>query len=319
MLALDIRLLQVFDQIARTKSVSRAAENLGLGQPAVSIALARLRKHFNDPLFVRIGNSMEPTPLARELEQPVRQGLAAMEQIAARRAVFDPASSDRIFRISMTDISQLVLLPKLWAHLRQAAPGIHIEVMPLSEETAHMLETGEADLALGFMAQLEAGFYQQSLFRQRYVCMASLDHPRIRDGLTLAQYEAEEHAVVISSGTGHLILDREIARQNIQRRIALRVPNYLGVAFVIEQTDMLVTIPERLAQVLQGRGKFCAFDVPFELPDYAVKQHWHERFHHDPGHRWLRQIISDLLSTSAPDRGLCTNRSLAKAENCSST
>jgi DNA-binding transcriptional LysR family regulator len=297
MQTLDTRLLQVFDEIYKTRSVTRAAENLELGQPAVSIALAKLREHFCDPLFVRISNAMEPTPLALELEQPVRQALNAMDRVYGHRAVFDPASSERNFCISMSDISQLVLLPKLWAHLRRSSPGVHIEIVPLSEDTASMLETGEADLALGFMPQLEAGFYQQALFRQRYVCVASTEHPRIRDNLSLAQYEAEEHAVVTSSGTGHLILDKEIARQGIDRRIALRVPNYLGIAFVIEQTDMLVTIPERLAEVLEGRGKFRAHPLPFEMPDYAVKQHWHERYHHDPGNRWLRQLISDLLST----------------------
>lgn len=295
----DVRLLQVFDEIYKTRSVTRAAANLGLGQPAVSIALAKLREHFDDQLFVRIGNGMEPTPMARELEHAVRQALDSLSLVFGHRIDFDPASSERTFCISMTDISQLVLLPRLWAHLRRTSPGVHIDIVPLSAETPRMLESGEADLALGFMPQLEAGFYQQSLFRQRYVCVASTDHPRIRDGLTLAQYEAEEHAVVTSSGTGHLILDREIVRQGIARKVALRVPNYLGIAFVIEQTDMLVTIPARLAQVLEGRGRFKVFPVPFELPDYAVKQHWHERYHHDPGNRWLRRVISELLSATA--------------------
>lgn len=292
----DVRLLQVFDEIYKTRSVSRAADNLGLGQPAVSIALAKLREHFADPLFVRIANAMEPTPLACELELEVRTTLGALERVFGHRSEFDPATAERTFCISMTDISQLVLLPRLWAHLRRTSPGVHINIVPLSADTPRMLESGTADLALGFMPQLEAGFYQQSLFRQHYVCVASADHPRVRDGLTLAQFEAEEHAVVTSSGTGHLILAQEIARQGIARKIALRVPNYLGIAFVIEQTDMLVTIPERLAQVLEGRGRFRAFPVPFALPDYAVKQHWHERFHHDPGNRWLRAVLSELLS-----------------------
>lgn len=295
MQTLELRLLQVFDEIYKSRSVTRAAENLGIGQPAVSIGLSRLREHYADPLFVRVGNTMEPTPLAQELEQPMRQALQAMEQVQAYRAVFDPASSTRKFCISMTDISQLVLLPRLWPQLRKTAPGVHIDIVPLYEGTARMLETGEADLALGFMPQLEAGFYQQSLFRQRYVCVASTEHPRIHDSLTLAQFEAEDHAVVTQSGTGHLLLDREIAGQGIHRNIALRVPNYLGIAFVIEQTDMLVTIPERLAQVLEGRGRFRAHILPFEMPPYTVKQHWHERFHHDPGNRWLRQSISDHL------------------------
>ncbi|BEV13244.1 LysR family transcriptional regulator [Herbaspirillum sp. DW155] len=294
----DIRLLQVFDEIYKTRSVTRAAEHLGLGQPAVSIALARLRAHFNDPLFVRIANVMEPTPLACELQEQVHGTLASLEQVFGYRSSFDPTRAERTFTISMTDISQLVLLPRLWAHLRRTSPGVHIDIVPLSEQTPRLLESGEADLALGFVPQLEAGFYQQSLFRQRYVCVASADHPRIRQRLTLRQFEREEHAVVTSSGTGHLILAKEIASQGIRHNIALRVPNYLGIAFVIEQTDMLVTIPERLAQVLEGRGRFKVFPVPFALPDYAVKQHWHERYHHDPGHRWLRGVVSDLLSTA---------------------
>lgn len=298
MQSLEIRLLSVFDEIYKTRSVTRAADNLGLGQPAVSIALGKLREHFNDPLFVRTSTGMEPTPLGEELVQPIRGAIDALANALRYRTAFDPATAQRSFRICMTDISQLVLLPRLWAELRATAPGVRIEIAHLTAETAKMLEAGEADLALGFMPQLEAGFYQQSLFRQHYVCMVSADHPRIRDKLSLAQFEAEEHAVVSSSGTGHLIVDREIARQNITRRVALRVPNFLGVAFVVEHTDLLVTIPTRLGEVLAGRGHFRTFPVPFELPDYAVKQHWHERYHHDPGNRWLRRLISGLLSTA---------------------
>lgn len=296
MQSLEIRLLGVFDEIYKTRSVTRAADNLGLGQPAVSIALGKLREHFDDPLFVRTSTGMEPTPLGEELVQPIRAAIDALASAFGHRTAFDPRTAQRSFRICMTDISQLVLLPKLWAQLRATAPGVRIEIAHLSADTPKMLEAGEADLALGFMPQLEAGFYQQSLFRQHYVCMASADHPRIRHRLTLAQFEAEEHAVVSSSGTGHLIVDREIARQNINRRVALRVPNFLGVAFVVEHTDLLVTIPTRLGEVLAGRGDFHTFPVPFELPDYAVKQHWHERYHHDPGNRWLRRLISELLA-----------------------
>ena len=294
----DLRLLRVFDEIYKTRSVTRAADNLGLGQPSVSIALGKLRKHFDDPLFVRTSAGMEPTPLGESLVLPVRTAIDAVANALGHRPGFDPRSAERTFRISMTDISQLVLLPALWAHLRATAPGIRVEIAPLSAETGRMLETGEADLALGFMPQLEAGFYQQALFRQHYVCMASRDHPRIRDTLTLQAFEAEEHALISSSGTGHLIVDREIARQGIRRRVALHVPSFLGAAFVIEGTELLVTIPSRLGELLQGRGGFRLYPVPFELPDYAVKQHWHERYHHDPGNRWMRGVISHLLSES---------------------
>lgn len=294
---LEIRQLSVFDEIYKTRSVSRAAENLGLGQPAVSIALGKLREHFNDPLFVRTSAGMEPTPLGEELVRPIRSAVEAVAAASGHRLEFDPAHARRTFRIAMTDISQLVLLPRLWERLHKVAPGVHIDIAHLSATTAAMLESGDVDLALGFMPQLEAGFYQQALFRQNYVCMASAKHPRIRGALTREQFEAEEHAVVSTSGTGHLIVDREIARQNIQRRVVLRIPSFVGMAFVVERTDLLVTIPQRLGELLADRERLAVYPVPFPLPAYAVKQHWHERYNNDPGNRWLRAQIQELLST----------------------
>ena len=293
---LDARLLSVFDEIYKTRSVSRTAEALGLGQPAVSIALGKLREQFGDPLFVRTGAGMKPTPLCEALVAPVREALEALDRVLGQRLDFDPTRSTRCFRLSMTDISQLVLLPGLWARLHQVAPGVQIEVLPLSGQTAGQLEAGEADLAIGFMPQLDAGFYQQALFRQDYVCMVSNGHPRIGESLTRAQFEAEEHATVSTSGTGHLIVERELVRQGINRRVVLQIPNFVAVAFVIEQTDLIITIPRRLGEVLAGRGSFRCLPVPVPLPEYTVKQHWHERFHRDPGNRWLRGVISELLS-----------------------
>ena len=185
------------------------------------------------------------------------------------------------------------------ARLHQLAPGVTVDVTSLSLETAHMLESGEVDLALGFMPQLDAGFYQQTLFAQRYVCLASVDHPRIQGELTLERFQAEEHAMVISSGTGHGYLERELARQGVTRKVVLRVPNFLGVAFVVEHTDLVVTIPARLGEMLSQHGRFRIYPTPFALPGYTVKQFWHERFHHDPGNRWLRGLIRELLGEAA--------------------
>jgi len=302
--SLDIRLLQVFDEIYKTRSVSRAADQLGLGQPQVSIALGKLRQHFGDPLFVRIAGSMEPTPLGEELVQPIRKAIDALNVALGHRSVFDPATAQRSFRIAMTDISQFVLLPRLWAHVRSLAPGVRIEVFNLTADTAQMLEAGDVDLALGFMPQLDAGFYQQSLFRQHYVCLASAEHPRLRDGLSLAQFEAEDHAVVTTSGTGHLYIDREVLRQKIMRKVALRIPNFIGVSFVIEQTDLLVIVPSRFGEMLAERGRVRCYPVPFALPRYAVKQHWHGRFHHEPGNRWLRSVIRELHGERSGDEEL---------------
>ncbi len=293
---IDIRLLAVFDQIYRTRSVSAAAAALDLGQPAVSVALAKLRHHFGNPLFVRTSAGMEPTPFSEGLVQPVRQALGALDSVLAYRSEFDPASSRRRFRICMTDISQLVLLPRLWERLRGEAPGISIETVAMSDAAPRALEAGEADLAIGFLPQLEAGFYQQTLFSQRFVCIIGRRHPRLGDALDLKQYEAEEHAVISSSGAAPTMLEREIERQGIKSRVAMKSPSFLAAAFVVEHTDLVLTVPSRLGDVLRGRGEFRVFPVPFELPEYEVKQHWHERFHHDDGNRWLRRLIAQLLA-----------------------
>lgn len=294
--SIDIRLLAVFDEIYKSRSVTAAAEALDLGQPAVSVALSKLRHHFGDQLFVRTSSGMEPTPFGEELARPVRAVLEALDVVLGQRNEFDPTSSGRTFRICMTDISQLILLPGLLEKLRSAAPGIRIQVIPITNDLARQLESGDADLALGFLPQLESGFYQQVLFQQNFVCMVSKNHPRIAGKLSLEQFQAEDHATISSSGSAPLIIDREIARQGISRRIVLEIPNFLGAAFVVEHTDLVVTIPRRLGDVLQGRGGYQIFPVPFPLPDYEVKQLWHQRFHNDPGNRWLRRVVSELLS-----------------------
>jgi DNA-binding transcriptional LysR family regulator len=294
---MDIRLLAVFEEIYKSRSVTAAAAALDMGQPAVSVALAKLRHQFGDPLFVRTSEGMVPTSLGEGLVRPVRNALEALNALTGHRDRFDPRTSDRTFRICMTDISQLVLLPRLWETLRLTAPHIRIDVLPLSADMARMLESGDADLALGFMPQLDAGFYQTSLFKQTFVCMVSAHHPRIQSELTLQDFATEDHAVISSSGSAPLLIDQELARLGIHRRITLKIPNFIGAALVVEHTDLVITIPERLGEVLKGRGALRTFPVPFQLPGYEVKQHWHERYHNDPGAQWLRRLIAELLTT----------------------
>jgi DNA-binding transcriptional LysR family regulator len=293
---MDMRLLSVFEEIYKSRSVTAAAAVLDMGQPAVSVALAKLRHQFGDPLFVRTSEGMVPTPLGEGLVRPVRNVLEALDALTGHRDLFDPLTSDRTFRICMTDISQLVLLPRLWETLRLTAPHIRIDVLPLSADLAHILESGDADLALGFMPQLEAGFYQTSMFKQTFVCMVSAHHPRIQSELTLQDFTTEDHAVISSSGSAPLLIDQELARLGINRRITLKIPNFIGAALVVEHTDLVITIPERLGEVLRGRGALRTFAVPFQLPGYEVKQHWHERYHNDPGAQWLRRLIAELLT-----------------------
>ncbi|RYF34302.1 MAG: LysR family transcriptional regulator [Comamonadaceae bacterium] len=295
---LDIEWLRVFDEVYACTSVSRAAERLGMAQAACSTALNKLRAHFDDRLFERTALGMQPTPYAQKIQPALHDVLAQLDQARASRARFQPERAKRRFRVCLTDISEVVLLPRLLNHVRRVAPGVQIETEIVSTASARRLEDGEVDLAVGFMPQLEAGFYGQTLFRQDFVCLVARDHPRIGPDqkLTRKTFAAEAHAVVSSSGTGHAIVDKTIARHGIERRIVVRLSSFLGVARIVAQTELLVIVPRVLGQILATQEPVQLVDPPFPLPAYAVKQHWHARFHADEGNAWLRQTMASLFS-----------------------
>jgi len=292
----DLKLLMILDEVYKTGSVSRAAANIGMTQPSISIALAKLRNTFNDPLFVRTSRGMEPTPHALAVIKPVREAIALLRSTLGQQVVFDPLKSTRAFRIAMADVGQVVMLPDLMTHLEAAAPSVAIDILRISQETPRALESGDVDLAIGFMPQLMAGFYQQTLLEQRFVCLAQEDHPRVRSKLTPTQFLAEAHIEVITPGTGqHQVLERAFRKQRIVRRIALHVPDYLGVGPIVANTDLLVIVPERVAEVLSRENKVKVVACPIALPAYQVKLHWHERYVGDPANMWLRGTISRLF------------------------
>lgn len=297
MAKLDLDWLHVFAEVYRTQNVSRAAERLGIAQASASVALNKLRAHFGDRLFVRTSRGMAPTPYAHQIHADVVETLERLGRLAGGQAAFDAATSDRLFRIGMTDISEIVVLPTLVNHLRRVAPNVVIEAERTSPDSPRRLESGEIDLAVGFMPQLEAGFYQQVLFEQDFVCLASLDHPRVRTKPSRKAFLAEGHIVVTTSGTGHAIVDRTLAREGIERRVALRVPSFLGVARLVARTELLVIVPRRLGEALAEQERVRLLAPPLALPPFAVKQHWHERFHADAGNAWLRRTLAELLGT----------------------
>lgn len=296
MAALDLEWLYLFDEIYKTGSVSRAAERRGLAQGTASIALNKLRTHFSDKLFSRTSQGMEPTPHAQKIYPALRATLDLLEQARGVRDEFDPATAARKFCISMTDISEIVMLPTLLNHLRRIAPKVQIEVEKISPESPRRLESGEVDIAVGFMPQLEAGFYQHTLFRQDFVCLAAAAHPRIKSSLSKAAFLKEAHIVVSSSGTGHSIVDKTLERHGIQREVALTLPSFLGVARIVAQTELLVIVPRRLGDMLASQERIKLLDPPVRLPSYSVKQHWHERYHADAGNIWLRRTMAELFS-----------------------
>jgi DNA-binding transcriptional LysR family regulator len=300
MAKLNLDWLEVFVQIYKTQSVSRAASQLGMEQASASIALNKLRQHFDDRLFVRTAEGMVPTPRAQIIYPDLQEALVKIETARGKPAAFLPSEAVREFRICMTDISEIILLPKLITYLQKTAPGLVIEAEKISSDSRQRLSNGDVDLAIGFLPDLEAGFYQQALFEQDFVCLAAKNHPRIQsqnpqDKLTRLQFSKEGHIAVTVSSTGHVIVDKVLAKQKIERRIVLRVPSFLGVARIVAQTEFLVIVPRQLGMALAAQERVQVLEPPFPLPQYKVKQHWHERFHADAGSIWLRQTMAELF------------------------
>ncbi|MGE8593948.1 MAG: LysR family transcriptional regulator [Acinetobacter faecalis] len=295
MFELDCKVLNVFLYIYKYKSVSVAAEHLGMNQPTVSNILNRVRQHYNDPLFLRIGNEMAPTELSKQLFPLISEALNKVETINNFNVAFDQATSQQQFTLAMTDVSHLVLLPKISQYLKTHAPNIRLNVRQITTETTYQMANGEIDLALGFLPHLENGFYQQKLFEQYYVVIASKNHPRLNDvNITTEQYLKESH-IDIDAGIGHYHIENELLNLDLKRNILMRLPSYLGVGLVVQETDAIATVPYYLSEVLLSRGNLQIFNAPISFPTYAVKQYWHMSCHHKTSHQWLRKMLHDIL------------------------
>lgn len=295
----------ILKEILRTRSISAAVEQVGLSQPSISIRLSHLRKHFGDPLFVRTSDGMMPTPRMENLLPAIEHALELLEPKGGV-SEFLPAESTRTFRISFSDVGRMVLLPQLLTLLENTAPKLKIEAIDLDERTPRLLESGEAALAVGFAAELQAGFYQQRLFREHYACIARKRHSRIKSRMSRQQFVEESYVAAVAPGTGYWRLDKELEDQGIQRDIKVRIPSFLGLAQIITSTDLLAIMPARLAETWAADGQIKALKIPVPTPSYDVKQYWHERYHRDAGVRWVRQVIFDAFA-NMPEAGKARN------------
>jgi len=294
---LDLNLLRAFDAVLRDGSVTAAGERLGLSQPAMSNAIARLRRLLGDPLFTRTPGGMRPTPYAQRLAAPVRQALDLIQTTLLAQPGFDPRTSQRSFRLQLSDVGEIVFLPPLLERLQRDAPGVRIETEQLpQDEVSEALAAGEIDLAVGFLPELSAGVVQERLFRDRYVCLVRADHPRIGSRLTLVQFLAATHVLVSARGSAHEIVEQTLRNKGLVRRIALRVPHFTVVPMILSRTDHMVIVPEGLVRSIARLGRFKALRPPVDIPVLEVKVHWHERFDQDRGVSWLRGLIVELYA-----------------------
>jgi DNA-binding transcriptional LysR family regulator len=291
---IDLKLLRLLDALHASQSVTRTAERLGLSQPTISIGLARLRKMLDDPLFVRTPEGMQATPRTQALMPAVRQVLDGMDLLASVTAQFDAASSERRFRIFMTDASHVTLMPRLFAHVRTLAPGVKLEAATLGPDMAQALQSGEADLALGLIPTLDRGFYQQALFDQDWVCLCNAGHPRIGEKFHLKHYLAEAHVGIVS-GTGAQLLEDALHTLGKPRRVQLALPGFLGLPGILSTSDLVATLPRHIGETLAQAAGLRVLPCPVAIEGFTVKQYWHTRYHQDPANRWLRAVCAELF------------------------
>lgn len=291
---LDPKLLSLFDLIHSTGSVTRAAEQLGQSQPTVSIWLSKLRLALQDPLFVRTPKGMLPTPRADALIGTVRQALDSLRCISQQQAVFEPARARRRFRIAMTDAGDITMLPRILASLLAGAPEISIEAIRIGSDTGLRLVSGEVDLALGLVPELDSGFYQQALYDEDWVCLCRADHPRARSITSVGDYEREAH-IAFTTRTGEL-MQAAIARQRIYRNVLLELPGFLGLPAILSGSSLIATVPRGIGEALARSAGLAVFPSPVQAPTLTIKQYWHERYHQDPANRWLRSLCAELFA-----------------------
>jgi len=302
----DLQHLRVLDALLREHSLTRAARTLDVTQPALSKTLARLRRYFDDPLFVRVALRMEPTPKALQLQAPVRAILERMQGLRTENVSFDPRTSHRTFNFCVVDAGLIKLLPPLVDRLLHEAPNVRLQVLQL--EPQHLepwLESGKLDFAMGSFASLPKGIRRQPLWVERYVSVARRSHPRIGREPTARAFAAEKHVLVSISGSGHAhqMAERALEAAIPQENIICRIPIFIGAAVVAKHTDAIATLPLSVATVLAKDLDLQVITPPLRLPKIDIYQYWHGRFHRDPGNQWIRSIFKSLFS-----RSLATSR-----------
>ncbi|MBV9562006.1 MAG: LysR family transcriptional regulator [Bradyrhizobium sp.] len=292
----DLRILQV---LLRECSITRAAQVLETTQPVVSKTLAYLRGQFADLLLVRKGHAMQPTAKAVELAPQLRKLLDTADDLQADTQAFDPATSDRQFGLLVTDVGMVRFLPPLLARLAKAAPRVRIRAVPLGAwQIESKLESGEADLALGSFPKAAPHLRRQRLYADGYLSVVRRGVVRMRDMRALDAFAAQRHILVTASETGHAAhsqLQRALAAKIAPSNILLHVPSFVAAAVVASQTDGIATLPENLAVSITRPLGLDSFRPPLTLPRIEIAQYWHERFHRDAAHRWLRAVTFELF------------------------
>jgi DNA-binding transcriptional LysR family regulator len=294
---IDLNLLRLFDAVYRTRNVSRAAELLELTQPAASQGLTRLRALIHDPLFMRAGGGVQPTPKANRLADPIRLALVTIEQALSESAGFEPLQSRRSFRLHMSDIGEGRFLPELMVMLRERAPNVRLETMPLARsEITDALDSGRIDLAFGFLPMVK-DTQRVQLLKDRYIVLLRKGHPFTRKRRTAKALLEDLQLLEFVAVRTHADTLRILALLNLEDRLRLTTEHFMVLPSIVRATDLAVVMPRNIAQGFADEGGYAIVEPPFPLRDFAVSLHWSKRFEADPGNRWLRQAIVEIFKS----------------------
>jgi DNA-binding transcriptional LysR family regulator len=292
---LDLNLLLVFDAIYSERSISRAALKLHLSQPTVSNALARLRERLGDPLFERRAHAMVPTLRAKALAEPIRQALALLERGLRSADDFDYAHAEREFVVAVEDYGETVVLPRFIDWLSQAAPGIRIHIRPEpSAELQAELREGSVDLALDYFPLQDPAVRNVCVLTETLLTLARRDHPHVGERLSLETYLALRHVVLAHNGSSRPMIDLALAKRGLSRHIAVTVPHFLSMPVMVQTSDLVGTLPRRMALLYADHFRLRSYAVPLRTPQFPVYLLWHANADEDAGHRWFREHLVEF-------------------------
>jgi DNA-binding transcriptional LysR family regulator len=297
--AIDLNLLVALDALISERHVTRAADRIGLSQPAMSSALGRLRHIFKDELLVRTANGMQPTPRAQELMLPLSQVLRQIERVLESDSGFDAAQSRRGFTLRLSDLLAFLLLPDLLDRLKLEAPQVALDIVHLSPaRTVEALENDEIDLAISMGLEHSSAIMSEILFADRMVCVMRKGHPLARKTLTLETFLAQRHVKASMSPTDLRFVDDVLRKLQLKRDVALNVPHWHVVPHALARTDFIAVMPGRFASAIAGKA-LVVRDLPFESEPFDWRLYWHRRHDRNKAIAWLRGRVEAVC---APDR-----------------
>lgn len=310
--AVDLNLLVALRALLGERHVTRAAARMGLTQPAMSHALGRLRAVLGDPLLVRSRGGLQLTPRAAALVEPLERLLHDADALLAPPERFDPATSTRRFRIATSDYMEIVLMPALLERLGREAPLVELVFVRQGGRGVSQLDSGEVDLLLVPPSRSSEGssIFTQRVLEEKFVCVVRADHPTVGKKMTLERYLELGHVLVSPGGTRAGIVDDALAKHGLARRIAVVVPHFLVAPFLVERTDLVLTLAARIARSLAPAVKLRSLAPPDELdlPGFEIRLVWHERDHADPAHAWLRALVQSVAKSIGDERAVSGRR-----------